>query len=443
MSKWGKATAKERLDAPANIFCGSGRSFPVADQADVNNAVSSLGRAGGSTAPIKACIIRRAKANNWTLPEAWMADDRARAAAGVPVAAFAISSPETVGDTVIRRGKLFEAGNYPDKDFEATIEDLVVAASTFVPCHNDLEHTQTILDGKLGSLLNVTLSDDNSELYGEVEIPRWLHDAIGDAPIKSSLSWDRESMQIVGNALVLEPRVSDAALMTAYTAFTAREPPDDVVPDPQLSARALSLLSAARAILTGKDPTLPSAAPLNVPALQTALLPERAKGAPVTEPVLKAVSAISFAESPEFKAMQAQIDALKATAAADATRTAAREAEFTRERAGTWADSEIATFRALPAERDALVAAFVDAATDDASSPRTVTFAVNGESKEGSRVDALKARHSARAPHTLTAEQVAEGTVLMAQRPANTAPVKMSAERKNELLAYAGFSPNN
>jgi hypothetical protein len=439
MSKWGKATAKERLAAPANIFCGPGRSFPVADQADVDNAVSSLGRAGGSTAPIKSCVIAKAKANNWTLPQAWMAAATARAAAGVPVASFAIGTPETIGEMVVRRGKIFEAGEYADKDFLCTIEDLVVAASAFVPVQNDLEHTPTILSDKLGSLLNVTLSEDNSELYGEVEIPRWLHDAIGDAPIKSSLSWDRETMQIVGNALVLEPRVSDAALMSAYTAFTGTPPP------PATEDAAVGVLATIRALVTGQDPR-PSVTPMSDTPHQTVVTPARAQEVPVTEPAvtnLHAVAAISFADSPEFKAMQAQIDALKATAAADASRAATREAEFTRERAGTWADGEVAAFRALPAERDALVAAYVDAATDDSTNPRTVSFSVNGESRDGSRVDALRARHSARAPHTLTAEQVADGTVLLAQRPANTAPAKMSAERKTELLVASGFSANS
>jgi hypothetical protein len=306
---------------------------------------------------------------------------------------------------------------------------------------NDLEHVPTVLSGKLGMLTSVSLSESGEELYGEVEIPRWLHDAIGDAPIKSSLSWDRESMQIVGNALVLEPRVEDAALMSAYTAFTASQPnadPPTVVapattPAEDISAEAaIGFWSTVRALMTGQDPKPPSVVPGTVPPPQAATAPTGAEEAPV-----------SFAESEEYKAMQATIAALTADNTARAAREQARERDIIAERAATFADAEINALRAVPAERDGLVAAFTDAATDDSSTPRTVTFSVNGEQKEGSRVDALRARQAARTPHTLTKEQVAEGTVLMAQRPANTAPVKMSAERKAELLVASGFSVNS
>ena len=174
MSKWGTATAKERLDAPAEIFCGPHRSYPVADQQDVNNAVSALGRAGGDTAPIKACIIRKANANKWTLPKAWTGMSK--------IATFALGEAAVAGDTVTRVGKVFQDGTYEDKDFTATVEDLYAAVTNFQPVPNDLEHMPTILDGKLGQLKKVELADDGS-LMGEVEIPRWLHDAIGDAPV--------------------------------------------------------------------------------------------------------------------------------------------------------------------------------------------------------------------------------------------------------------------
>jgi hypothetical protein len=423
MSKWGRASAKERESAPASIFCGPGRSFPVADQEDVNNAVSSLGRAGGSIAPIKACIMRRAHANNWTLPKAWTMMSKS----GVPVATFGLGEADTVGDYVIRKGKLFEAGSYPDKQFEATIEDLVVASHTFIPVDNDLEHMPTILDGKLGTLMSVTLSEDNSELYGEVEIPRWLHEAIGDAPIKTSLTWDRDSMSIVGNALVIEPRVSDAAIMTAYTAFAASQPPEPVVEHPT-EKTAVTILSTIRALVTGTDPK-PSAV---ADPPQTATTPARAEEDTVT-----------FTESDEYKAMQAKIEALEKRDTERAAREASRDAEVIRERAGVWADGEIAAFRALPAERESLVAAYVDAATDDAAVPRQVSFSQGGETKEGSRVDALKARHGARVPHTLTKEQLADSTVMMAARPQTGGEKKMDPERKKRLIEAHGFAAND
>ena len=68
----------QRAKLPDSAFCGNGRSFPVIDRADVGKAVSSMGRAGSDAerAQIKACIIRKCRANGWmdALPEEWRAE---------------------------------------------------------------------------------------------------------------------------------------------------------------------------------------------------------------------------------------------------------------------------------------------------------------------------------------------------------------------------------
>jgi hypothetical protein len=430
MSQWGRATAKERESAPESIFCGPHRSFPVADQADVDNAVSSLGRAGGSTAPIKSCIIRRANANNWTLPKAWMGMSAGQAIAPFTLAEFASSDA-----IVTRRGKVFQDGAYPDKEFTATLEDLYAAVSTFAPVPNDLEHMPTILDGKLGQLKSVALADDGS-LTGEVEIPRWLHETIGDAPIKTSLMWDRETMRIVGNALVIEPRVPDAALMSAYEAFSASHgtPPATV----QETADPVGVLATIKALLFGQDPKTAA----TVPPVVTA---------PATAEEVTVADAVQFKDTEEYQAMQSQIAQLLEQDKQRAAREAARDAEVIRERAATWAEAEIASFRALPAERAALIAAYSDAATDDAATPRVVSFAAkDGTETTGNRVDALKARQAARAQHMLTVEQLrmtpeqlAEAGVVFAQRPAATDSQTMTKQRHDELVRLSGFSVLN
>ena len=71
-------TTEQRNRLPASAFCGNGRSFPVIAKSDVQNAVSSMGRAGSDAerAQIKACIIRKCRANGWmdALPEEWQAE---------------------------------------------------------------------------------------------------------------------------------------------------------------------------------------------------------------------------------------------------------------------------------------------------------------------------------------------------------------------------------
>lgn len=68
-------TDKQRAALPASAFCGRGRSFPVIASSDIANAVSSMGRAADDAerAQIKACIMRKARANGWmaSLPQEW------------------------------------------------------------------------------------------------------------------------------------------------------------------------------------------------------------------------------------------------------------------------------------------------------------------------------------------------------------------------------------
>jgi hypothetical protein len=111
---------------------------------------------------------------------------------------------------------LFEAGDYPDKNFTLTEDELNIAAANFQPVANDLQHTNTILDGKLGTLESVYVK--GKELFGKVKIPKWLHDLHPNA-IKTSLTWSRDDKRIRGNALVLNPRVPDAQIVAAFEAY--------------------------------------------------------------------------------------------------------------------------------------------------------------------------------------------------------------------------------
>lgn len=120
-----------------------------------------------------------------------------------------------------------------------------------------------------------------------------------------------------------------------------------------------------------------------------------------------------------------------------------RAAEATRQRASidtaaqAFAEAEIRAGRALPAEQDALVAAYADAATDDADHPRA----------EGrpTRVAALVERQGARPAHGLTREMVpvraqGDGTLTVLDNPRATRqegdPAPMTPERWRSLYAH-------
>jgi hypothetical protein len=139
------------------------------------------------------------------------------------------ANPDTIeGDFVLRSGLIFRAGDYPDKEFSMTPAELAEAVEAFEPCAVDLEHTDTVLSGKLGQLEQIALSEDGTGLNGVVRLPKWLDDAIGVGERKVSATWDRATKKLLGLALVLSPRVPDAALMSAYAAFTAAHPDANV-----------------------------------------------------------------------------------------------------------------------------------------------------------------------------------------------------------------------
>lgn len=132
---------------------------------------------------------------------------------------FRLDNPEFADDGyVYRKGLIFRADKYADKNFEMSPEELLAAANDFQPVPLDVEHIPSIFDSKLGSLLAVQPSADGWELYGVAKIPKWLNDIHGEEPLKVSCTWDRASKKLSKLALVRNPRVGDAALMAAFTA---------------------------------------------------------------------------------------------------------------------------------------------------------------------------------------------------------------------------------
>lgn len=129
---------------------------------------------------------------------------------------FAVDSRAPDGDGfVIREGKVFELGSWADKGFSLDESEADAAIAAFTPPSNDLEHRSTILDGKLGTLESIRRN--GSEIIGRVRIPKWLDAIQGDKPIGVSLAWDA-AKKVVGNALTLNPRITDAQVVAAFTA---------------------------------------------------------------------------------------------------------------------------------------------------------------------------------------------------------------------------------
>lgn len=107
---------------------------------------------------------------------------------------------------------------------------------------------------------------------------------------------------------------------------------------------------------------------------------------------------------------------------------------FITEQAAQFAADMLREGRAVPAEHDAIIAAFTQAATDDMAIG-TVTFADGTTAK--TRVALLKEAYSVRLPHQLTQEHVLNDIYAVANQIKTTKPSEgqPSPERMNELIA--------
>lgn len=375
---------------------------------------------------------------------------------------------------VLRRGKLFEAGDYADKNYSMTPAEIIDAVEQFAGCPLDLEHTPTVLDGQLGEVYSIETDDDGRTLFGTVAVPTWLDTVLGGA-VKVSCTWDRDTKQLARLALVKAPRVADAAIMAAFSAaqeedadFAARQDTyhgqDALQGVHDMAARSGAVCHADNAT-TQPHPLFAAAHEVKamqlihdhavnhgakclvIPARKAAMAAEEAPvqdetkfmdhikafftgatttgalAAPASVPTPPPVTLVPKVEdSAAFKAALAEIATLKAAAIAS--------------QSAAFADGEIAASRALPAERAALLAAFAQAAQDDAAIGGVVTFAAGTDTKEGTRVDALVALCAARPAHTLT-KPAAQGEAQIIDNVITSAKFgaeqPMSAERRREL----------
>lgn len=362
-------------------------------------------------------------------------------------------------EPVTRRGPIFKLGSYADKDFSLNADEARQAVSQFQPVAIDSEHKASIFDGKLGSLRKVDISGDT--LYGEMDVPRWLHDLFPDTPIPVSTTWHRAGKRIIGLALAANPRVSEAAMMSACAVAFARhdtwdgqaamqEMHDHAAKNGAICNAPIKMHSAHEVSAMQKvhDTTVAHGARCNSIAAMSAekessmdeerqsflkwLFGGSAKPtgelAPasfgvVGEPLARVTAPVG--DSDEVKRLRDELAKAKAERiTSDATH---------------FADEQITTHKALPAERESIIAAFTQAAQDDGAHG-AVTFA---DGKTSSRVDQLKAMFSARPAHTLTTELIVtqEGSAAaftagnkIAQPRTDAGDKPMSKERRAELL---------
>lgn len=296
---------------------------------------------------------------------------------------------------IIRTGKLFEAGDYPDKNFSMTESDLDEAVRSFTPVQIDIEHSASVFDGKLGEV--VGLERIGRELHGKVRVPRWLHNLFIGKELPVSATWDRGSKRLRKLALTTTPRITDAAIFSAMQE-------NEVIDNKQSGRYNMDIKEFFKAFFSAAK---------EEGVLDGAEEQGREEGRREEEVLTE--SNFSNEEKAELERVRTELAEFKG-------RERMREAEAK-------ADKLIAEFRAYPAERDALVGLFRQAIEDDGAGEASFS----GESK--SRVAALEATFALRPQHNLTSEVTKDTTAEQMAEEARRA----KAERYNELRRLANL----
>lgn len=277
----------------------------------------------------------------------------------VKIAKFSIDAFPASGSW---RGKIFEAGEYPDKDVAFTEQDIAEMASSFAgPMKANIEHAPSILDGELGEL--VAVEAVGHELYGTFSAPGWLRAALNGRAVPVSVEIDKASKRLTGIGLVTSPRVADAQLVAAFSGAGK--------PRKGGSMKIKELLKAvfSRAI----------------------------------EEIEDAEGDIKFDGSPGKGANDEELQRLR-----DENKRM-QEARINGS-AVAFADSAIASGKAVPAEKESLIALFTQAALDDNQGKSCFNEA--GALVEGTRVKALRDMVAARP--TIATAPSGEAIVVMA-----------------------------
>jgi hypothetical protein len=442
-------STKERNKLPDSAFCyvkGKTRLFPILDASDVESAKHLICKSPDPEGT-KACIIGKAKSHGWAIPKEWQDDGKSKHAADSLVAvAPALFAAEPM---VIKRGKVFEAGDYPDKGVDFTPEDLLRATVDFQPIPINSGHplNASPLDGLMGELRSIELADDGVSLMGEAAIPQWLADLLPEGETKVSLEWAKAEKKPLACSLVLNPRIEDAALMAAFAkrhdtdqgqaviqAIHDRAAMGGAVCKQDNAPARMASAHEAKAIQDIHDTATQHGAVCNAkgqgslsmaPAYYSGDSP-RDKGRSIMaglgdilrwlKNAPEGVDAEAFLTSGTLQGQSGTTPAaatVPATFAAHDPEKDALRAELAREKAANIA-TKAANFaeriietkqKAFPAEREALINAYTQAALDD-TNYGVVTF---GTGAQGTRVGLLEAAYEARPANQLTLEQLQPG----------------------------------
>lgn len=131
-------------------------------------------------------------------------------------------SPEEM--SVERDAKIFEAGEYPDKDIAISEEDLDAIVGNFTEVPVKIEHTDSPLD-PLGTVKRIWRR--GKELLARLAFPQDLAAFLERRGVKMlSVALHRDPLRLAEVSLVLSPRVPSAAMFGQQPAASGQQPDD-------------------------------------------------------------------------------------------------------------------------------------------------------------------------------------------------------------------------
>lgn len=298
-----------------------------------------------------------------------------------------------------RRGKIFETGIYPDKDFTYTPEDMdATIANTKLPvpivhAHFDTKGVSTVFDGKLGFLTQIYPSSDRTQLFGVAEWPEWVEMALEGEEKKVSVTIDAKTKALASVSLVVNPRIPGAALSERLFAEFSKSEKEKGM---ELTLEGIK--NAFTEALNGWKP-------------------------PVAEPPKKEEEKVpvTFSDSDEYKKMVADQKAIQDQLDAQKKETERLRDERVREQAVTFADEQKKAGKLIAtADKDLdkvhadLVRQAERAIRDDMVD---VSNAVTFSDDNPSRFSMLKATFDGIVPVGVDFEQVQQGHTLFENMP--------------------------
>lgn len=333
------------------------------------------------------------------------------------------------GETVVRKGKIFEAAVYEDKGMEISEAELDEMVSAFTPVPVNVEHAQSPFDGKLGFLTAIWRV--GRDLFGSVAIPEWLEKPFRGEPLKTSVEISRADKRITGIAICNNPRVTDAAIMAAFKVSEEgrRRPAKETGDNTHKMTWIQKLREWHR---TGQWPQdmskeLKDAGFSDEDASDIEKAVAYAKANPEQKP-----DVVKTADS------TAPVDALRnqleANNAAYTAQLQAMESKALSDEADKFVAKYIAEKKMLPGEAASMKELFVSSARDDAAASETkACFNAAGELVRGTRVNALE-------------KMVGDRPVFFAAQPIHVKgegdAAKMSEDRMKSLLGMGHLRIN-